>query len=335
VPPDVPIAWTGESVVNDEITVADAERRAGALGGRPPLLWDNAPVNDAIMEDRLFLGPLRGREPGLVTACAGWLANPMVQPRASMLPLASVAAFLRGEDPVEAWAAAADELGWRTFAEACDGVEPARLVAELSASMGTPEWCDAAAAAGSWLAVAERVTAPGLEAEVGPWLEQVRAEAAVGRRALRLLATTRPALRLDPSGRGRAAPVDPDAVLGIAFRLLATWPALRRSPQSVLGPRCSVRPALAQRADGGWRIRHDAVQEGANAVDQLVRLALDAAASVAEGELSVTVDGAGIELGEDGTFVLAPGTTVVATSAGTATAGAAPLEPPLPDRRLD
>ena len=31
---------------NDAITVADAEARAASLGGRPPLLWDNYPVND-------------------------------------------------------------------------------------------------------------------------------------------------------------------------------------------------------------------------------------------------------------------------------------------------
>ena len=56
-----------------------------------------------MMGDRLFVGPLRGREPGLAAACSGYLANPMEQARASLLPLASIAAFLRGDDPVEAW----------------------------------------------------------------------------------------------------------------------------------------------------------------------------------------------------------------------------------------
>ena len=59
-PTDVPIGWTGATVVCDTITAAEAEARAAALGGRPPLLWDNYPVNDAIMADRLFLGPVRG-----------------------------------------------------------------------------------------------------------------------------------------------------------------------------------------------------------------------------------------------------------------------------------
>ncbi len=43
VPEDVPIAWTGRAVVNDAITVADAEARAASLGGRPPLRLGQLP----------------------------------------------------------------------------------------------------------------------------------------------------------------------------------------------------------------------------------------------------------------------------------------------------
>src|SRR5262249_32611830 len=78
VPDEAPIGWTGASVVNDEITAEDARARVGALGGRLPLLWDNVPVNDAVMSDRLFMGPLRGRAPELRELCSGYLANPMV-----------------------------------------------------------------------------------------------------------------------------------------------------------------------------------------------------------------------------------------------------------------
>ena len=115
VPSSVPIAWTGRAVVNDTITVADAEARAASLAGRRPLLWDNYPVNDGVMGDRLFVGPLRGREPGLAAACSGYLANPMEQARASLLPLASVAAFLRGDDPALVWRDTAADLGWLSF----------------------------------------------------------------------------------------------------------------------------------------------------------------------------------------------------------------------------
>lgn len=280
VPTDVAIAWTGESVVNDEISVEDARHRAQALGGRPPLLWDNFPVNDAVMSDRLFLGPLRGRDPDLPAACAGWLANPMVQPTASRLPLASVAALLRGEDPEAAWEAEAAALGWRTFAEACDGDLPRRLVASLAATAGSGDWMEPARALGTWLTDAAAVEAPGLEEEAAPWLEQTRVEAKEAIRALRLFVASHPAPEVDPEGHGRVHPVDADAVLGRAMRLLATWPEARRSRASVLGPRCSARPALEQRADGGWRLRADALITDANALDHLVRLALDAATQV-------------------------------------------------------
>ena len=58
-------------------------------------MWDNVPVNDGLMADRLHLGPLWGRDRHLVddSVVTGWLANPMVQPMASLLPLASIAAF--------------------------------------------------------------------------------------------------------------------------------------------------------------------------------------------------------------------------------------------------
>lgn len=102
-PSGIPIAWTGPRVVCDEITAEDAQRRAEALGGRLPFVWDNYPVNDLLMRDQLFVGPLRGRGPGLLGVTEGWLANPMIQPHASLLPLASVAAFLRGDDPVRTW----------------------------------------------------------------------------------------------------------------------------------------------------------------------------------------------------------------------------------------
>jgi hypothetical protein len=61
VPHDVPIAWTGDAVVNESITAAQALVRAASLGDRPPLIWDNWPVNDGVMTDRLHVGPMWGR----------------------------------------------------------------------------------------------------------------------------------------------------------------------------------------------------------------------------------------------------------------------------------
>jgi len=246
VPEDVAIAWTGPAVVNDTISVAHAQARAAALGGRPPLLWDNVPVNDAVMSDRLFLGPLRGREPGLADACRGYLANPMVQPRASQLPLASIAAFLRGEHPEVAWRETAADLGWLAFATACDTEAPHAAVRAAAAGDLAP--------ARRLFAEAAACGAPGLEEEAAPWLAQVQRD---GRLAL---------LALEVLDGERAV----DKVLGMAAR----WQASRRSAVTVFGPRCSVRPVLGQADDGSWQVKSGAVQHDANAVDDLVRLAL-------------------------------------------------------------
>ena len=245
VPEDVPIGWTGRAVVNDSITVADARARADALGGRPPLLWDNYPVNDAVMGDRLFVGPLRGREPGLVDACAGYLANPMEQARASTLPLASIAALLRGDDPQQEWEATAADLGWLAFAHACDGEQARAAVARgdrvaLRALFGDAAVCHA----------------PGLEDEAERWLTQIQRDARLALTALDVL----------DGERGV------DTILGMGVQ----WKASRRSPTTVFGPRCSVRVVIGQADDGTWRVEPGAIEHDLNAIDDLVVQALDA-----------------------------------------------------------
>jgi hyaluronoglucosaminidase len=265
VPASVLIAWTGPTVVCDEITEAQARQRAASLGGRAPLLWDNYPVNDALMADRLFLGPLQGRDPLLVESCAGYLANPMVQAAASKLPLSSVAAFLRGEDPLATWEADAQALGIRTFAEACDGAEPWRLARDIVTSGGDARRA-AIARLRAWIDGAVDLSAAPEEllAEVSPWLAQLRAERDVVRIALDLLDA------LDDGERTRATEH------GLA--LLYLWPALRRATHSVLGPRCSARPVLGQWPDGTWRYERGSLVEDRNATDALVRFALGALA---------------------------------------------------------
>jgi hyaluronoglucosaminidase len=267
VPLEVPIAWTGATVVCDEITADDARARAASLGDRPPLVWDNYPVNDALMADRLFLGPLRGRDPALANACAGYLANPMVQPVASKLPLSSVAAFLRGDDPTAAWEQDAAALGIRGFAAACDGVEPWQLTRAVVSSFG-PARQEAMARLRAWIDEAVDVDAVPdgkLLTEITPWRTQLQAEREVVRVALRVLAA------LDAGDLAKATDQ------GLA--LLYLWPPLRRAAHTVMGPRCSVRPVLGQWPDGRWRYGAGSVLEDRNATDSLVRFAL---ASLAE-----------------------------------------------------
>jgi hypothetical protein len=195
------------------------------------------------MADRLFVGPLRGREPGLVEACAGYCANPMVQPLASRLPLASIAAWLRGEDPVAAWEATAADLGWLSFAHACDGTQARAVVAGGDLDAARLLFGDAAVCA-----------APGIEDEAERWLTQIHRDAKLALQALDVLAGDRSV----------------EAVLGMATR----WQRSRRAEVSVFGPRCSIRPGFGQAADGTWLVLPESVEHDANAVDDLVRRAL-------------------------------------------------------------
>jgi hyaluronoglucosaminidase len=265
VPPGVPIAWTGPTVVCDEVTTDQARARAATLGDRLPLLWDNYPVNDATMVDRLFLGPLRGRATELAEACCGHLANPMVQPLASRLPLASVAAWLRGEDPDAVWVAEADALGWRTFAEACDGDRPARLVAGVVDGWDGAGRVAALDDLATWLDDAAGCRAPGLEDEAATWLDQVHTEAELGRAAVALLRT------LDVA---TDAPFDHTAAVHQALAVGWIWGQVVKAPVSVFGPRLSLRPVLAQWPDGEFAYRGASVTEDANAIDALCRFAL-------------------------------------------------------------
>jgi hypothetical protein len=108
---DVPFFWTGIDVAAPEIT-AEQAREWGELISRKPLVWDNYPVND-FARWRLFLGPVRYRAPDLGSAVAGIVANPMNQAHASMLPLATLAEYVRdpqGYDPDSARARAVEQL---------------------------------------------------------------------------------------------------------------------------------------------------------------------------------------------------------------------------------
>src|SRR5688500_15293780 len=237
VPDDVAIGWTGRAVVNDSITVADAQARAESLGGRPPLLWDNFPVNDAVMGDRLFVGPIRGREVGLPEACSGYLANPMEHAGASKLPLASIAALLRGDDPEVAWAETAADLGWLAFAHACDGEQARAVVASGDHAAARTLFGDAAVCG-----------APGIEEEAERWLTQVHRDARLALTALDVLEGERGV----------------DTLLGMGVR----WQASRRSPTTVFGPRCSVRVLIGQGDDGSWQVEPGAIEHDRNAIDE-------------------------------------------------------------------
>jgi hypothetical protein len=156
--PGVVVYWTGPEVVSAAITREELDAASGRFGGRALLLWDNYPVNDFAPE-RLFLGPLRGRDPRLFEGPAvGLAANGMVQAIPSKLALATVAAYLRdpeGYEPVAAFERALAAYG-----------------AEVVDALGAPARGGPAAASPAELvdALAPGVDAAGGAALLGPFV---------------------------------------------------------------------------------------------------------------------------------------------------------------------
>ncbi|MHA6802146.1 beta-N-acetylhexosaminidase family protein [Salinifilum ghardaiensis] len=130
--PDVQLMWTGDGVIPDGITTADA-RQAEEVWGRSPMIWDNYPVNDFdAAEGRLMLGPYAEREKGLSEHISGVVVNPMNQAAASKVVEVGAAAFAWNDedfDPRRAWRAAADQLAGDSFLGE-PGLRPDRRTAE-------------------------------------------------------------------------------------------------------------------------------------------------------------------------------------------------------------
>jgi hyaluronoglucosaminidase len=98
--PRINLMWTGREICSAYLDIADAVIFTRSTL-RPPLYWDNFPVNDGSLQSNLHIGPVRGREKGLHKYAAGLLSNPMVQFEASLLPLATVGDYLWNSDRYE------------------------------------------------------------------------------------------------------------------------------------------------------------------------------------------------------------------------------------------
>lgn len=134
VDPGVPIVWTGPKVYSPAITADQAREWAGYVR-RPPLIWDNYPVNDGTRWCR-YLGPLMRRDAQLSSVVRGLVSNPMIQPHASMLPLETIADYL--------WNAAAyDPPQSETHAVVSQyGDDAPRQLAPFLKTYGTYAWDD-------------------------------------------------------------------------------------------------------------------------------------------------------------------------------------------------
>ncbi len=134
VDPGVSIVWTGPKVFSPAITVEQAREWGGYIH-RPPLIWDNYPVNDGTPWCR-YLGPLTGRAPHLPGVARGLVSNPMIEPRASMIPLQTIADYL--------WNTAVyDPAQSETHAVVSQyGEDAPRLLAPFLKIYGTYNWED-------------------------------------------------------------------------------------------------------------------------------------------------------------------------------------------------
>src|SRR4051794_40035889 len=154
----------------------------------------------------------------------------------------------------------------RVFAEACDGAVPEALVEHAVEWIDEDRgWARAVEPLHDWLTAASDCGAPGLEDETAGWLEEVHTEARLGLDALRLVDLA----RAERFAKG----------IEVAFGIGVVWAAVRRSDKTVMGTRYGLQPALGQRPDGTWSFRAESVIEGRNAIDTLVRAALNFFAS--------------------------------------------------------
>lgn len=118
--PRIDIFYTGMDICSPQITTADAQAFAEVVR-RPPLIWDNYPVNDLAMRHTLHLGPIRGRDATLYRAVRGVVVNPMLQPEASKIVLRTFAEYFADPEqyaPWDAWQRALRDVGGAANAEA-------------------------------------------------------------------------------------------------------------------------------------------------------------------------------------------------------------------------
>lgn len=241
--PEIEVMWTGETVVCDRITRSQADARREATRGRRPLLWDNTPVNDAMMRDLLHLGPYAGREGPLRDSVAGVLVNPMEFADASRPTIRSAMAWAHGRDHLAEWKAELDELGLSVLAEA-------------TSFPGDHHWPGDAPELRWWESV--RNLGDAGDERLAPWVEAARSGAKV---ALSLM-----------SLEGRLG--DPDraaATVGAAVG----WRTWRTSAgPSVLGRGPRVRPIFTQNGDGRFAALGGVATDSASLVDLVARRVL-------------------------------------------------------------
>jgi hypothetical protein len=255
----MPIGWTGSGVFAQTVTGAEARAVRAGLGDHPIVLWDNFPVNDAVLSSNLHLGPLTGRDADLARALRGHLLNPMTQAHASLVGIATAAAYFAAPhayDPESAWRATLAELdpqgGLAILAEQTrsspldldDAHALAAAVGAVAETHPTPAWQDAMASLEAEIArqaaapatIAESLGGTPLGDEIAPWVEELAAHAVEQADAVRLLRAMKPDLvdvvatagggRLHVTGRAVAPDDAVVAALAPTFGMLPPLPTI-------------------------------------------------------------------------------------------------------------
>lgn len=227
--PDISLFWTGRAICSATLDVSDAQTFALSTG-RPPLYWDNYPVNDVAMGHELHVAPYRGRSPLLDTVSSGVIANGMELFESSKIAFATVADYLWSPadyDPDASWDVAlrdvvgeADADAYRDFADnvrssclcASDAPQVTTALEEHDFATLTGDTARAAAAvrplatrlkASAEHLLSGRCQNAALIAEARPWLESF----AVGVRALDAIADLTERGRLTADGPSVLAPL--------------------------------------------------------------------------------------------------------------------------------
>ncbi len=203
----IPVIWTGPFVLSASITAQEAESVRRDLG-HPLIVWDNYPVNDYTYviahHPQLFLGPVERRGSRLPQTLRGYLFNPMLQPYASEIALATGAAYLRNASAyhaAHAWQKALETVGGKGGAAALGSFAGANSVSFLSpdasdrlpanvksfwSSYGQGKNLENTALDREFTAwarngtVMQHTLSPALYQEIKPWVALYRREGALG-----------------------------------------------------------------------------------------------------------------------------------------------------------
>ena len=221
----VDLFWTGRAICAPAITAVEAVTFArSAL--RPPLYWDNYPVNDVAMIHEAHLGPYRRRDPLLDRFSVGVMANAMEHPEASKIALATIADYLWAPaeyDPERSWQRAVAEAGGPDSGRGSASPTPSAAAASPNQTRSTSGASSSISSSPSPTATRQR---PGRASATRRPARQRRGDAAL-------------AGRLQPAAAGELQPwldkfaIGADAVSALA--LVAGAGTIRGPPPSCAG----------------------------------------------------------------------------------------------------